>query len=57
MKTNIVIKNKCCFALGCLQELLKVNGLPDFTLETWICPVTLTVLGHYPNFIYIKQIW
>lgn len=34
----------------------KVNGLPDFTREIWICPVTLTVLGHYPNFIYIKQI-
>lgn len=35
----------------------KVNGLPEFTREIWICPVTLTVLGHYPNFIYIKQIW
>ena len=35
----------------------KVNGLPNFTREIWICPVTLTVLGHYPNFIYIKQIW
>ena len=35
----------------------KVNGLPDFTREIWICPVTLTILGHYPNFIYIKQIW
>ena len=35
----------------------KVNGLADFTREIWICPVTLTVLGHYPNYIYIKQIW
>lgn len=35
----------------------KINGLPDFTREIWICPVTLTVLGHYPNYIYIKQIW
>ena len=35
----------------------KVNGLPDFNREIWICPVTLTILGHYPNFIYIKQIW
>lgn len=34
----------------------KVNGLPDFTREIWICPVTLTVLGHYPKYIYIKQI-
>ena len=35
----------------------KVNGLADFTREIWICPVTLTVLGHYPKYIYIKQIW
>lgn len=33
----------------------KVNGLSDFTREIWICPVTLTVLGHYPKYIYIKQ--
>ena len=34
----------------------KVNGLEGFTREIWICPVTLCVLGHYPQFIYIKQI-
>ena len=34
----------------------KVNGLEGFTREIWICPVTLTVLGHYPQFIYIKQL-
>ena len=34
----------------------KVNGLDEFTREIWICPVTLTVLGHYPQNIYIKQI-
>jgi len=33
-----------------------VNGLEGFSREIWICPVTLTVLGHYPQFIYIKQI-
>ena len=33
----------------------KVNGLEGFTREIWICPVTLTVLGHYPQYIYIKQ--
>ena len=33
----------------------QVNGLEGFTREIWICPVTLTVLGHYPLFIYIKQ--
>ena len=32
-----------------------VNGLPGFTRDIWICPVTLTVLGHYPKYIYIKQ--
>lgn len=34
----------------------KVNGLEGFTREIWICPVTLTVLGHYPKYIYIKQL-
>ena len=33
----------------------QVNGLEGFTREIWICPVTLTVLGHYPQYIYIKQ--
>ena len=33
----------------------KVNGLEGFSREIWICPVTLTVLGHYPKYIYIKQ--
>ncbi len=33
----------------------RVNGLVGFTREIWICPVTLAVLGHYPHYIYIKQ--
>ena len=33
----------------------KVIGLEWFTREIWICPVTLCVLGHYPQYIYIKQ--
>ncbi len=33
----------------------KVNGLDGFTREIWICPVTLAVVGHYPQFIYVKQ--
>ena len=33
----------------------KVYGLEGFSREIWICPVTLTVLGHYPKYIYIKQ--
>ena len=28
-----------------------INGLDSF----WICPVTLFVLGRYPNYIYIKN--
>ena len=34
----------------------KVNGLEGFTREIWICPVTLCVLGHYPAYIYVKQL-
>ena len=34
----------------------KVNHLDGFTREIWICPVALTVLGHYPQYIYIKQV-
>lgn len=34
----------------------RVYGLEGFTREIWICPVTLTVLGHYPKYIYIKQV-
>ena len=33
----------------------QVNGLTGFTREIWICPVTLTVLGRYPKYIYIKK--
>lgn len=33
----------------------KVYALEGFSREIWICPVTLTVLGHYPKYIYIKQ--
>lgn len=24
--------------------------------QLWLCPVTLTVLGHYPKYIYIKKL-
>lgn len=24
--------------------------------QLWLCPVTLTVLGRYPNFLYVKQL-
>ena len=34
----------------------QVHGVPDFSREIWICPVTLTVLGHYPKYIYIKKV-
>ena len=34
----------------------KINGLDGFSKEIWICPVTLTVLGCYPKYIYIKQL-
>ena len=33
----------------------KVYGLEGFSREIWICPVTLTVLGHYPKYIYLNS--
>lgn len=32
-----------------------VHHLNGFTRNVWICPVTLTVLGHYPKYIYVKK--
>jgi hypothetical protein len=34
----------------------QVEGLEGFEQEIWICPVTLYVLGKYPEFIYLKQL-
>ena len=34
----------------------KVEGLDGFSREIWICPVTLCVLGEYPEYIHIKEI-
>lgn len=34
----------------------RVHGLDGFSRTIWICPVTLTVLGHYPRFIYIRKL-
>lgn len=33
----------------------KVEKLEGFSRDIWICPVTLTVLGRYPLFIYVKK--
>ena len=33
----------------------KVCHLEGFSRDIWICPVTLTVLGRYPNYIYVKK--
>ena len=30
------------------------TGFEDFHRSVWICPVTLFVLGRYPNYIYVK---
>ncbi|MBO4379836.1 MAG: hypothetical protein J5784_02415 [Muribaculaceae bacterium] len=32
-----------------------VHRLEGFERDIWICPVTLTVLGCYPNYIYFKK--
>lgn len=34
----------------------QVQKLEEFQRDIWICPVTLTVLGKYPQFIYVKKI-
>lgn len=44
-----------CSAL-CGGADYRVHGLEGFTRNIWICPVTLTVLGHYPKYIYIKKL-
>ena len=33
----------------------EVKGLEGFERNIWICPVTLTVLGRYPKYIYFKK--
>ena len=33
----------------------QVEKLEGFAREIWICPVTPTVLGRYPRFIYVKK--
>lgn len=33
----------------------EVHYLPGFTRDIWICPVTLFVLGEYPNYIYVRK--
>ena len=38
-----------------MDTTYNVYGLKGFSREIWICPVTLTVLGHFPKYIYIKQ--
>lgn len=34
----------------------QVNGLQGFNRTVWICPVTLFVLGCYPQYIYVKKL-
>ena len=33
----------------------QVNKLDGFCRDIWICPVTLTVLGTYPKYIYVRK--
>lgn len=33
----------------------EVYGLPGFEQCIWLCPVTLFVLGEYPQYMYIKK--
>lgn len=36
------------------NKIITENGEPKI-IKMWICPVTLFVLGRYPNYIYIKR--
>ena len=42
------LKDKCVWG----RDYTKHN---DNNVKMWICPVTLFVLGRYPNYIYIKK--
>ena len=33
----------------------QVTNLPTFTGSIWLCPVTLFVLGEYPQYIYVRK--
>jgi hypothetical protein len=33
----------------------EVSGVENFSHTIWICPVTLFVLGEYPQYIYVRQ--
>jgi hypothetical protein len=37
------------------KEILENLKFKTIIATMWICPVTLFVLGRYPNFIYIKR--
>lgn len=37
------------------KEILENLKVKTIIVTMWICPVTLFVLGRYPNFIYIKR--
>jgi len=53
---------KDCFVLERKEHSLtggatyKVSNLEGFDRDIWLCPVTLFVLGQYPEYMYVKNI-
>ena len=47
-----LVKTGSHLTRGAFYQVLKLKG---FSRDIWICPVTLTVLGTYPNYIYVKK--
>ena len=67
LKVNISNKNKDVLnTIKLVKTSSTLTGGAYYKLETpikdwnrkdlWLCPVTLAVLGKYPNYIYIKKI-
>lgn len=53
-------RNKDYFRCDQIKESLICGayyqvGLEDFNHTMWLCPVTLFVLGEYPQYLYIKK--
>ena len=47
-----LVKTGSHLTRGAFYQVLHLEG---FSRDIWICPVTLTVLGTYPNYIYVKK--
>ena len=49
---SVLVKKESSLTGGATYEVRDLDG---FARDIWICPVTLTVLGRYPRYIYFKK--